>query len=484
LPLRVAQRKKTKPQAEPVAGDAALVSTGPFSQLDADVTLRILTLLSLKDRLGCVSSVCKGWRSLRRHPLLWRTLKLEGGPFSGSGLVDFATGARSPLPTPACVETLELVGAKAFDAKHYKAVLKVLTSATSVSLAGKKLSKDAVVSTLTKGRAQPLRSLKLGKMSDADAAVLEVLSASPQLETLAFDGAVSDQWVDAAAGRAAAARGGGKPLLTSLTVGERLGGWQSGVTPAAFGRLGPAFPELATLTVESLSGTFGAFTPALRNWAPMPALRSLTVNSVGASFSTRVVHDAPLRDFLKQLTTAAPGLRVLRFARGLEYLSHNELKAGRTFSALPSLGGPDLSGVATLQQLEELELQQLHVAAADVAGAHLPALRRLVLKNCGSSAAAAAAALATNAPQLASIAIWGLVRTGLDGEPGPGVSGLANLSSDTLQELQLHTSYGGDYVSGPLHYACRGSHARVLTSARMPTTADVGPHQVCQGEGC
>ena len=435
------QRKKSKP-APPVAGDVALVSTGPFAALDAELTLRIMQCLSIKDKLVCVSEVCKGWRSLRRSAVLWRSLNLTSAVFSAAGLVDFVTGARSPLPSAACVESLTLDGAKKFDAKSFKTVLKALTSATDVTLSGKKLSKDAV-SFLAKPRAAPLRSLKLSKVGDGEAAVLDILGASPQLETLAIDCAVTEQWVGAAGARAAAARGGGVPLLSKLAVGEWLGGWQSGVHASAFGRLGVAFPELAELTFEALIPQPSS---ALGTWAPMPALRSLTINGVGSAFGSRAITDAFLQDFMKRLAAAAPGLRSLNFGRGSEYISHNEIKAGRKFAALPKICGPDMSGIGALQQLKELEFQSVHLEASDALGAHLPNLRRLVLRNCGPHAAAAVAAIAGNAPRLSSVLLAGLVRTDLDGTSGPGATGLANLASASLTELQIDTSFSRDYM--------------------------------------
>ena len=425
-----------------MSGDVALVSSGPFAALDAELTLRILLCLPIKDKLLCVTEVCKGWRSLRRSAVLWRSLNLNWTVFSAAGLVDFVTGPRSPLPSAACVESLTLDGAKKFDAKSFKAVLKALTSATDVSLSGKKLSKDAV-SFLVKPRAAPLRSLKLSKVTDGEAAVLDILGASPQLESLAIDFAVTEQWLGAAGARAAAARGGGVPLLSKLTVGEWLGGWQSGMYASAFGRLGIAFPELAEVTLEAL---IPQASTAMGAWAPMPALRSLTIKGVGSAFGSRAVTDAWLQDFMKRLAAAAPNLRRLHFNRGSEYISHTEIKAGRKFVALPKIGGPDLSGIGALQQLEELELLSIHVEAADALGASLPNLQRLVLRNCGTHAAAAAAAIAGNAPRLRSVVLSGLVRAGLDGTGGPGATGLATLASESLAELHLDTNFTGDHM--------------------------------------
>lgn len=52
------------------------MSSRPFSTLDNDTTLAILTLLPLRDVLN-VLAVCKGLRTLRRHPGLWTVLNLN-----------------------------------------------------------------------------------------------------------------------------------------------------------------------------------------------------------------------------------------------------------------------------------------------------------------------------------------------------------------------------------------------------------------------
>ena len=85
-----------------MSADAALVATGPFALLDVELTVRILTspLLAMRERLQCVTCVCKGWRSLRRHPGMWQSLKLEAPLFSGDGMLAFVTGPRSLLPSP------------------------------------------------------------------------------------------------------------------------------------------------------------------------------------------------------------------------------------------------------------------------------------------------------------------------------------------------------------------------------------------------
>jgi hypothetical protein len=421
----------------------------------AQLHLRIFGRLDFAERLLCVSQVCKGWRALRREPSLWRSLALCAPAFSGAGAVAFVCSPRSPLASPAAVESLELHGDKAFDAKAFKAVLKHLSHARRVTLSGKKLSPDAVALLAKPGRGAPLERLSVGKCSNIAiaATLLDVLRASPALRELACDISLDAAWLDAAAARTAAARDGGASLLTCLSVGTRFGGMDAGLHVGAMARMGPTFPELHSLSVQALKGVdlaaamggygyaphgLGAGAPA---WAPMPALRELRIESVGSWYSTKLTRSAQLQDLLGRIAAAAPRLTLLHVSRGMEYLSHTEIKSGRQFTPLPAVGA-GMSGIASLAALEELKLSYVAVSAADVAGADLPSLARLELRVCGAHAAAAAAALVKAAPKLTTLAIASMPRTDYDGTPGPGVSGLATLQSASLRELSLLAGFG------------------------------------------
>ena len=461
-----------------MSGDVALVREGVFRLLDVELTLRIFASLDLMDRLRCVSEarervgsfagpvallrcrprqVCKGWRSLRCHPALWASLSLTETDFSAAGVLAFVTGPRSPLPSPACVQTLQLYGdGGVFDAKTLKAVLKTLSSATSVSLRGKKLSKDTVC-TLAKPRDAPLTALKLGRLKDSEAAVLEILAVSPSLTELDFGGILSDTWMDAAGARAAAARGGGVPLLTTLTVGANCyNATFSGLTAEAFTRLGTAFPELARLQTDSVHGLDhayvgnGGFAPAapLRAWAPMPALRELRVGKF-----SKLVIESQMQDFLVSLTQAAPNLRVLKLNRGFEAPSQREIDVGAPYVGRPMLGGPDLSGIGMLQQLEHLDLDRVGLNSEDATVLDLPKLKSMSMSYCSPhDDAATAAAIAAAAPRLQSLRI---LRTGrgqeLDGTAALNMAkGFANLASASLTKLSVMMENASGEVLGSM----------------------------------
>jgi hypothetical protein len=438
-----------------VGGDTglALSLTGPFNTLDAELTLHIFASLDFLERLRVVSEVCKGWRSLRRHPALWASLSLSAPAFTTAGVLAFLSGPRSPLPSPGCCAALELGGGrgkKGLKASALKAALKALSAATDVTLSGSHLSKEAFAA-LAKPRAAPLRALKLGQVGsalDATTAVLDVLA--PALTQLEFDGLVTDAWLAAADARAAAS---GAPLpLTCLEVGERGECMRTGMHVAAFCRLGATFPRLATLRIAGARGMdgldakhAGGAAPAapcssLRAWALLPALRSLHVASMCFAMHVRGLPAAEVADFVRRVTAAAPGLRVLHLSRGTEMPSDIHNLSAHAYAPLPPLPGPDLCGIGALQHLEVLELAYLGVSAEAAAGASFPSLKRLQLDHCGPHAAAAAATIAACAPRLHALAVLNLTRTGLGGETGPGADGLATLASASLRELRLEST--------------------------------------------
>jgi hypothetical protein len=453
-----------------VAGDEALVNSGPFKYLDAEVRsplarvstwppphlhtltraralrtqlhLRIFGSLDFTERLLCVSEVCKGWRALRREPSLWRSLALCAPAFSGAGAVAFVCSPRSPLASPAAVERLELHGGSAFDAKAFKAVLKQLSHARDVALSGKKLSPDTLALLAKPGRGAPLERLSVGKCSGATSTLLGVLRASPALRELACDISLDAAWLNAAAARTAATRDGGASLLTRLAVGARVGAMDAGLHVGAFARMSLAFPELSSLAIQTLKGaeTAGLGAPV---WAPMPALRELRIEAMGTAYSAKLTRSAQLQELLGRIAAAAPRLTLLHVSRGCEWLSQADVKAGRVFTPLPAVGA-GMSGIASLAALEELKLSYVAVSAADVAAADLPSLQRLELRACGAHAAAAAAALARGAPKLRALSLAGVPCTELDGTPGPGASGLAALASASLRELALRAGFDGD----------------------------------------
>jgi hypothetical protein len=399
--------------------------------------------------------VCKGWRSLRRNPALWASISLAPPDFHHSAnLLAFIAGPRSPLPSPDCVQSLELVsapGKKAFNTSSLKTALKTLSSATSVSIScsgntnGVKITPDSSV--LTKERAAPLKTLKLGNIKGlvVETALLDILASSPALTELEFDGEVTDAWVVKAGSRALAACGGALPL-TAVRVGDRVYGFSSSVDVAAFCNLGSTFPHLAELRTYGVRGLADDpqsdqyISPAaLRAWAPLSALRSLHITSLCRSWDTHNLQQADMHAFVKRIVDAAPGLRSLHLSRGYEMASMREMidKTDHAFAPLFDLCGPDLCGIGSLQHLEELTLGYFGLKPESCTGSLFPKLQRLCLEGCGPHAAATAAAIAGAATVLKRLQIKGLERTGMCGETGPGADGFATLASSSLTELRF-----------------------------------------------
>jgi len=112
------QRARDRAPRAAVGGDAALVSTGPFARLDSDVTMLIFESLTFAEKLRVVTEVCRGWRSLRTDPRLWRSVAIDSKTFSARGAVAFFTiGGKSPLPSLSAVHELSVSGEKIIDGR-------------------------------------------------------------------------------------------------------------------------------------------------------------------------------------------------------------------------------------------------------------------------------------------------------------------------------------------------------------------------------
>ena len=112
----------------------------PSQLLGAEETLLILSLLDTKERLVTVGSVrerfsssrpltrpqvCKGWRSLRSDPALWRDVVISSPAFSDYGLTTFMSGPFSPLPSGmAVVRSLSIFSDTSYSAKALKNALR------------------------------------------------------------------------------------------------------------------------------------------------------------------------------------------------------------------------------------------------------------------------------------------------------------------------------------------------------------------------
>lgn len=77
--------------------------------LTCDCPFVVLTPIAPNTR-----KVCKGWRSIRQEPSLWRSMEFSHLRFSDAGLQALLLpGPRTPLPSPDVVEHLSLMGNKA-----------------------------------------------------------------------------------------------------------------------------------------------------------------------------------------------------------------------------------------------------------------------------------------------------------------------------------------------------------------------------------
>ena len=416
--------------------------------LSAELTLMIfLRVPDMRQRLSLVSEVCKGWRSLRKEPCLWKSVLISEKDFSSKGAVTFCdpSSAKSPLPSSEAVETLSMVCGKKIDARSIKAVLRSLIHATSVSLEGKKVSPDCLAQLAKRGKgAAPLRELHcsyLGSESGGKSVAgvtLEIIAAQPELAVLEIKTQLTEQWVTEAGQRARIARKGGNSLLTSLKVGCDGLSWMGGMTLGALERLGTAFPELSSLHISHLNQLApyyrwgAAALPAA--FSPLPRLESLTIsdmiddaNSYGATaMSSSVV----VGEVLRCIAAAAPGLLKLKVARGrFHYHTQPDLGAGGP-TIIPSVGAA-LSGVGLHQNLTHLTLSNLMVWPTDAAGCDMPSLQSLTLEGCGPRVLTAAVMLTSAAPQLRSLSVT-------IGGPREAEDSLAALASPSLERLNMH----------------------------------------------
>ena len=430
-----------------VASDAALTTTGPFSALDAELHLRIFSLLGQDDLLRCVFEVCKGWRALRRDPALWRSVALCSPKFSSAGALAFVSGPRSPLSSPACVQELKIEGKQAFGAATLETLLLTLTHVTRISLRGNHLTPELLL-LLAEPRAAPLERLELqlkhgeveGVSDEMQAALQDVFVASPALTSLSVN-MVMGSWLLDAAERSFLARGRVKHPLRKLHIGSYSyisceSGYQCGMCAWVLSLLGAAFPELTSIAVASLRLLD---VPGSLPWRPFAALRTLRVANLGDyPWMPRATTSAQLQQLLSCIAGAAPNLTTLELSRGEEHLSPQEIHDGVQPTPLPFVGA-GAGGVFALQQLQTLKLRFVHITAADAADAHLPSLRELHLDDCGAHAAAAAVVLAAAAPALQFLML-DVHETELDGSEGPGVGALSALSHGTLSELRIFSS--------------------------------------------
>ena len=198
------------------------------------------------------------------------------------------------------------------------------------------------------------------------------------------------------------ARGGGYPLVESITVGHEK--WGASATAGALAGLGVSFPELKSASIRNLTGLEEPDLATQQRWSPAPRLAELRISQLGAPHGP-VTPGSQLHALVAGVCSSFSNLEVLDLNSGLT-------PSGR---ALPQLC-PGLGGVATsLTRLRSLTLRSIGIAAADGGGGGVvggaggggasssaaaaaapsavgllpPSLTSLVLVNCGGFAAGA-----------------------------------------------------------------------------------------------
>ena len=242
--------------------------TGAFDALNETLLLDVLLGLEPYERLEAMSA-CKGWLALRKNPSSWPALQFRSNraPFhllggrlvktvSGRTLAKFFVGPRAILPPMTGLVTLDVLdsssnnsGIKADDWKKMLKDLKCPKGQLRELAVSGKVFKVSFYKECAKLFGSGLRELRLGlKQGDDDTANLRLLlSSCPRLTklTLAAQSMDNMRIVDEELRRA---RGGGKPLLESLTM-ERTTytNWNAS---EAFVGIQQRFPELVELRIH------------------------------------------------------------------------------------------------------------------------------------------------------------------------------------------------------------------------------------------
>lgn len=461
------QRKRVRPAVE-IRECSLLVTEGPFKDLDVDLTLRILSMLDATTRLVCVSQVCKGWRSLRCHPTLWRSVAIncetpdswqsrmaQGGAqlMSEKGAAAFLTGShRSPIADPGTVEELAITGRQA-SAALYKKALQACCNVRRLYLCGKKkLSPDVFVH-VAKTLGSTLQSLRLGehpsKVTWRD--ITTVAACAPHLSELVLEDMEATHEFILALGLAAeAARNGGKSLIR---VFHTTSTFPSGgaFSATALPNLGAALPELEHLAIRQLShlpiaalsssttttiaeGVRGCPTAGylLAPFAPLLRLRHVAIHRVERPWSGEQITASHLQWLVVRLAAAAPLLEHL-LIEGLNERWDDKSEAepkqvplGHALAA--ACAGPCAAPppAAPLQHLRVLRLSMVAFQADCFLGVTLPSLAHLHLRDCAAAGLAAAGAAAA-APRLSSLVLHKCA----------GLDGLADMESSSLTRLVL-----------------------------------------------
>lgn len=327
--------------ARTAVGDtAALVESGPFAALSADLTLAIFDHLSLQEKLTAFT-VCKGWRSLRLRPEAWTALHVPAAKWiSGAGALRLLEWAPA-----ACGARSVAINASERDSRISVAVMhKLVMSLTSVEeLQLRDKVNEKCMQAIVKKHGARLKKLSLSQWirDKTFGHVLHLVAGCPELRELTLGSSVLgfDAHAQAPPGVVALVSGIDKSALGVLTDGiveGRNGGnslltsLRAVVTVDALGGIGATFPELTSLElprfmVNPASGrglitNFPAITaeeeafgdeslsselPAAGDIAPLMRLERLAINIVAERYysPSPATAAAVLARFLPKLCT-------------------------------------------------------------------------------------------------------------------------------------------------------------------------------------
>ena len=149
------------------------------------------------------------------------------------------------------------------------------------------------------------------------------------------------------------ARGGGHPLVESITVGHDL--WGASATASALAGLGASFPELKTVSIQILTDLEEPALAAAAHWSPAPLLAELRIAALGTAYGPSYATSAQLCAFVSGVCSSFSSLEVLELDLGIAFPGRPQ----------PELG-PGLGGVAaSLPRLRSLVLRNVGITAAD-----------------------------------------------------------------------------------------------------------------------
>ena len=229
------------------------MSSGPFSTLDNDTTLAVLTLLPLRDVLNALA-VCKGMRTLRRHPGLWTVLNLNMldescTPWMSEGGVTRLFEWLPPSTTELSIKSNDLSADRLVKLCLHSKVLTKLALHCPGPKVGPKL-----LSSVLKAHGGRLTDLSIHEASGLEKtklALLALVGGTPLLRrltlhprTLGYREGLSFEALQHVQQAITTARLGGKSLITHLALP---------VDMLCISALSATFPELKELRLHNVS---------------------------------------------------------------------------------------------------------------------------------------------------------------------------------------------------------------------------------------